>query len=276
VARPSWRSPRAQRSQRIRLWRLRFTKLPRQSASRRRGLDATGSQRRLRLAPETGDTVTDGQQALTSARSLHRLQAVPRASLGAGGFGNEADGQCAHLTDNQTLSTSVATSNQFTAGAQQDLEFFGIACGRLGFTPVEPVVLYVTGGLLVDKSSFRGRLQNPACLGFCATTSTSNDPSGWTVGGGLEYAFAPNWSAKVEYLYPDLGTLSQQILERGHKSSSVPSDFATLLDAGPPPCSRCARPFSASARSVRAPNGEDDRRLRAWCKDAPDSIMPRV
>jgi outer membrane immunogenic protein len=28
---------------------------------------------------------------------------------------------------------------------------------------------------------------------------------GWTVGGGLEYAFLGNWSAKIEYLYADLG-----------------------------------------------------------------------
>jgi outer membrane immunogenic protein len=29
--------------------------------------------------------------------------------------------------------------------------------------------------------------------------------NGWTVGGGIEYAFAPNWSAKLEYLFVDLG-----------------------------------------------------------------------
>ena len=30
--------------------------------------------------------------------------------------------------------------------------------------------------------------------------------SGWIVGAGLEYAFAANWSAKVEYDYVDLGS----------------------------------------------------------------------
>jgi len=28
---------------------------------------------------------------------------------------------------------------------------------------------------------------------------------GWTVGAGLEYAFLGDWSAKLEYLYADLG-----------------------------------------------------------------------
>jgi len=29
---------------------------------------------------------------------------------------------------------------------------------------------------------------------------------GWTLGAGLEKKFTPNWSAKLEYLYVDLGT----------------------------------------------------------------------
>jgi opacity protein-like surface antigen len=36
--------------------------------------------------------------------------------------------------------------------------------------------------------------------------SFSKTPVGWNVGGGLEYAFLNNWSAKLEYLYVDLGT----------------------------------------------------------------------
>jgi len=29
---------------------------------------------------------------------------------------------------------------------------------------------------------------------------------GWTVGGGLEYMFAPSWSAKIEYQYYNFGS----------------------------------------------------------------------
>lgn len=32
--------------------------------------------------------------------------------------------------------------------------------------------------------------------------------TGWTAGGGIEGALAGNWSAKVEYLYVDLGSQS--------------------------------------------------------------------
>ena len=34
----------------------------------------------------------------------------------------------------------------------------------------------------------------------------SNTPTGWTAGGGVEWMFAPHWSAKVEYLYVDLSS----------------------------------------------------------------------
>jgi outer membrane immunogenic protein len=39
-------------------------------------------------------------------------------------------------------------------------------------------------------------------------TFASSTQIGWTAGGGVEYAFTPNLTAKVEYLYVDLGTMS--------------------------------------------------------------------
>jgi outer membrane immunogenic protein len=36
----------------------------------------------------------------------------------------------------------------------------------------------------------------------------SSDNTGWTLGAGLEAALSPNWTAKVEYLYVDLGSFN--------------------------------------------------------------------
>ncbi len=41
------------------------------------------------------------------------------------------------------------------------------------------------------------------------TLQVSDTNFGWTAGGGFEYAFAANWSAKVEYLHVDLGWTDQ-------------------------------------------------------------------
>jgi hypothetical protein len=37
---------------------------------------------------------------------------------------------------------------------------------------------------------------------------TTHEQSGWTAGGGIEWAFADNWTAKVKYLFVDLGNRS--------------------------------------------------------------------
>ena len=49
------------------------------------------------------------------------------------------------------------------------------------------------------------RIDMPA-PGTFAPIASETPSSGWMWGAGLEYAFARNWSAKVEYNYLDLGT----------------------------------------------------------------------
>ena len=39
-----------------------------------------------------------------------------------------------------------------------------------------------------------------------AFTTDGNHKDGYTVGAGLEYMFAPNWSAKLEYQYYNFGS----------------------------------------------------------------------
>jgi outer membrane immunogenic protein len=63
-----------------------------------------------------------------------------------------------------------------------------------------PVLLYVTGGLAIGHfSDSRGQTAAPT------TFSSDTMRLGWTLGGGLEYMFAPNWTVKVEGLYADFG-----------------------------------------------------------------------
>ncbi len=40
--------------------------------------------------------------------------------------------------------------------------------------------------------------------------SVSNVEAGWTVGAGIEYAFADMWGAKIEYLFVDFGKFTCQ------------------------------------------------------------------
>jgi outer membrane immunogenic protein len=61
-------------------------------------------------------------------------------------------------------------------------------------------MLYVKGGVAFRDDNGLG-----VTAGF-APAATDQESTGWTIGGGLEYMFAPAWSAKVEYQYYDFGT----------------------------------------------------------------------
>ena len=73
-------------------------------------------------------------------------------------------------------------------------DWLGTLRGRLGYS-FDRFMPYVTGGLAVGdiKTSIAG-------VGDARDTK-----AGWTVGGGLEAAIVGPWTAKIEYLYVDLG-----------------------------------------------------------------------
>jgi outer membrane immunogenic protein len=73
-------------------------------------------------------------------------------------------------------------------------DYLATVRGRLGYA-FDRFMPYVTGGVAIGniKASVAG-------LG-----SSDETQVGWTVGGGLETAIAGGWTAKIEYLYVDLG-----------------------------------------------------------------------
>jgi outer membrane immunogenic protein len=92
----------------------------------------------------------------------------------------------------------------------QKLDWLGTVRGRLGVTSIDRTLLFVTGGFAYGHGSLATALtRTTGCANSnCQKGSTSGNLTGWTVGGGAEWAFAANWSAKAEYLYYDLGSLS--------------------------------------------------------------------
>jgi outer membrane immunogenic protein len=72
--------------------------------------------------------------------------------------------------------------------------WFATARGRIGYA-FDRWLPYVTFG-----GAFAGTKVTPA--GGSSSTDTA---VGWTAGAGIEYAFLGSWSAKLEYLYADLG-----------------------------------------------------------------------
>jgi outer membrane immunogenic protein len=84
---------------------------------------------------------------------------------------------------------------------------------RLGVTVTPNVLLYATGGLAIAEVEVTNRFRdNLSEFGGAANNEgasrNSDVRTGWTVGGGLEWALDRNWSIKTEYLYVDLGSIS--------------------------------------------------------------------
>ncbi|WP_292533547.1 outer membrane beta-barrel protein [Methylocystis sp.] len=104
------------------------------------------------------------------------------------------------------LSTVYNVSNR--------LDYIGTVRGRLGWLFTPTFLLYGTGGLAYGgvQSSVSMLQFRDVGLGsqlFGLTSGAFSDTRvGWTVGGGVEWMFWPNWSAKVEYLYYDLGNVN--------------------------------------------------------------------
>ena len=150
--------------------------------------------------------------------------------------GVEADIQGIATTGN--LGSAVGNSgpvagfpaNSYTTftTASRRMDYLGTVRGRLGWLFTPTLLVYGTGGL-----AYGGVSAN------VATTSVTNGPAfvinpffggasfadtlvGWTAGGGVEWMFWPNWSAKVEYLYYDLGNVTMASGATQLNGASIP------------------------------------------------------
>ena len=95
------------------------------------------------------------------------------------------------------------------------LNFLGTVRGRVGWLATPTLLVYGTGGLAYGGVNFKNttttiETTSAGAAQWLATGSaTSNNTQvGYSAGGGVEWMFMPNWSAKAEYLYYNLGDIS--------------------------------------------------------------------
>jgi outer membrane immunogenic protein len=97
-----------------------------------------------------------------------------------------------------TLGTSLTTD--------QKISWFGTSRARVGFSVTPDLLLYGTAGAAYGGLKATGDAVNRGDIGLHSLGSLDQTKLGWAAGGGAEWMFARNWSAKVEYLYLDLGS----------------------------------------------------------------------
>lgn len=111
-------------------------------------------------------------------------------------LGAETDFQGSTLRS--AYGTLATPAGAFTGAS--NLDWWGSARARLGLS-FGNVLPYVTGGFAY------GDVHESGTLGPTAFSASGVRP-GWTAGAGVEYAITHNLTAKAEYLYTDLGSLS--------------------------------------------------------------------
>lgn len=90
-----------------------------------------------------------------------------------------------------------------TACCETKNDWFATARARLGFA-MDRFMPYVTGGAAFGDVKMS-----------TAASSQTATKIGWVAGAGAEYAFMGAWSAKLEYLYADLGNASCSVATCG-------------------------------------------------------------
>ena len=105
------------------------------------------------------------------------------------------EGQISGLSDNNRTFTNGVNSFRDRS------DWLASVTGRLGYT-WGPALLYAKGGYAWRDGNNLGVTAGGVPQAF---TTNGNHKDGYTVGAGLEYMFAPSWSAKAEYQYYNFG-----------------------------------------------------------------------
>ena len=132
---------------------------------------------------------------------------------GGGGFGNSKwDTTNGFNTSGGIVGGTIGYNyqiQQVVLGVEGDIDWSGIKGSTGGFSTSDSWLSTVRGrvGYAAGRSmpyitggGAFGNI-NASAPGLAGGSATN---AGWTVGGGLEFAFYGNWSAKAEYLYVSL------------------------------------------------------------------------
>jgi outer membrane immunogenic protein len=127
-------------------------------------------------------------------------------------FGLEAEG--GYLGAKGTAFSTIAPDHRF----ETKYGGYGAFTGRLGVA-VDRTLFYGKGGFVI------ARIKNEALDDFPTPDvehigRSNKTRFGWTAGGGIEYAFANNWSVRGEYLYMRFN--NKTVFDLGDGSGGVP------------------------------------------------------
>jgi outer membrane immunogenic protein len=148
------------------------------------------------------------------------------------GIEGDIDWQSVSGVGNNPFCSNISTTSGGAAsglGCQTQSDWLGTIRARVGYA-ADRVLFYGTAG-----GAFGGVQTS---LDGLSTQSTTK--FGWTAGAGVEWALADNWTARVEYLYVDLG------------NSTCNTSASCGFEVGAPPTAPTNNSVSFTENIVRA------------------------
>jgi outer membrane immunogenic protein len=128
-------------------------------------------------------------------------------------------------TDGPTQFAPVVTNSTNSHG----LSYLGTLRARVGVLVAPSFLLYATGGLAYggarSDTTIVQSIDDPPLATLMTSGSFSKTRVGYAVGAGGEWMLSSNWSAKLEYLYYDLGSVT-------YATGGLASDIGAVLLPG--------------------------------------------
>ncbi len=149
-------------------------------------------------------------------------------------FGVEAQGNWADFNGSNFILASIASN-------RTKIDAFGLFTGQVGYA-ANNVLFYVKGGAAVTDNRHEG-----VVLGIVIDRAEQTR-WGATVGAGVEYGFAPNWSFGIEYNHMFMGPRPTTSAASACLLASTPAttDIRRTLISSPP-----ASTTASAARPLR-------------------------
>ena len=176
------------------------------------------------------------EQALTT-NATNKLSINTQGFIGGGQIGYnhqfskklmigldvDIDGTTQSQKDTSITKQTPITGESWTGtypsslSVSKNIDYIGTVRGRFGMLLRPTLLIYGTGGVAYGGVSFKTLFEQSTNItlpydnffpAFSASNNISQTRTGWAAGGGGEWMFQSNWSAKVEYLYTDLGSIN--------------------------------------------------------------------
>jgi outer membrane immunogenic protein len=130
-----------------------------------------------------------------------------------------------HATSVTNLATGIVIPSQLSLNN----DFLASATARLGYNVANRWLVYVRGGAGWTHETVDDTFTN--VRGTAVDPSANSYRNGWTIGTGVEWTFAPCWSAAFEYNYYDFGTANMKLFDSVHNESVSGISFKDTIHA---------------------------------------------